>query len=157
MHGNATSGSHGRGRARRRLSVRRVPELSRMPAGSSPPGSPTALMNRFVARRPIVGGTSNSKPTSTVAPPAYAAVPALEVRVGREGVALSEFAELSQLAADPRTTDIFVNGGSVWADIGDGPIVQEALQLTADRARELAVRLIALGGRHIDEATPCVD
>jgi pilus assembly protein CpaF len=31
------------------------------------------------------------------------------------------------------------------------------LHLAEAEARELAVRLVALGGRHIDEATPCVD
>lgn len=55
-------------------------------------------------------------------------------------------------------TDIFVNGpADVWVDRGEGTERRAALPLTAAALRELAVRLIALGGRHVDEATPCVD
>jgi pilus assembly protein CpaF len=35
--------------------------------------------------------------------------------------------------------------------------VREPLDLSEHELRELAVRLMALGGRHIDETTPCVD
>jgi pilus assembly protein CpaF len=59
--------------------------------------------------------------------------------------------------ADPAVTDIFVNGAhDVWVDLGRG-LERRRLHLAEAEARELAVRLVALGGRHIDEATPCVD
>ena len=67
------------------------------------------------------------------------------------------FGPLAALLADPAVTDVFVNGpGPVWADHGRGPEPQR-ITMTESEARELAVALVAAGGRHIDEATPCVD
>ena len=55
-------------------------------------------------------------------------------------------------------TDIFVNAaGRVWADRGRGLEAADSLGLDEAQVRELAVRLVAQGGRHIDEASPCVD
>jgi pilus assembly protein CpaF len=55
-------------------------------------------------------------------------------------------------------TDVFVNGPSeVWVDRGEGAVRQQGMLFDAGKLRELAVRLIALGGRHIDETSPCVD
>lgn len=69
-----------------------------------------------------------------------------------------EFAELAPLVADPSVTDIFVNGPlDVWVDRGEGAERAAALPLDELELRALAVRLVALGGRHIDETTPCVD
>ncbi len=68
--------------------------------------------------------------------------------------------ELGMLAefADDRTTDLLLVGPELWADRGSGlerrtdwPALDEA------SLRELAVRLIARGGRHLDDASPCVD
>lgn len=58
---------------------------------------------------------------------------------------------------DPRTTDLFVNGASVFVDSGQGPRLVPEIALEESDARELAVTLIAAGGRHIDESHPCVD
>jgi pilus assembly protein CpaF len=44
----------------------------------------------------------------------------------------------------------------VWVDRGAG-LARVTLSLSEVRLRELAVRLVSLGGRHIDEASPCVD
>ncbi|PZF42617.1 MULTISPECIES: CpaF family protein [unclassified Curtobacterium] len=68
-----------------------------------------------------------------------------------------EFEELAALVADATVTDVLVLGGvGTWVDRGTG---LEAVQprLTEARARELATRLVALGGRHVDETTPCAD
>jgi pilus assembly protein CpaF len=93
----------------------------------------------FVARRP----------GEPAAPPG---------RLGSGGGYPSEFGVLAPFVADASVTDVFVNGGeSVWVDRGEGAVRQAALRLGDDEARELAVRLMALGGRHIDETTPCVD
>lgn len=73
----------------------------------------------------------------------------------RRGAA--DFGLLAPLVADPLVTDVFVNGGEVWADRGDGPQRQPALTLELGDARALAVRLIGLAGRHVDESAPCVD
>lgn len=71
---------------------------------------------------------------------------------------LADYGPLADLVADPRVTDVFVNGPhSVWVDRGAG--LERAPQFDLDEhgLRSLAVRLVAAGGRHIDEATPCVD
>ncbi|MET0975046.1 MAG: TadA family conjugal transfer-associated ATPase [Leifsonia sp.] len=60
--------------------------------------------------------------------------------------------------AGPATTDLLVNGASgLWADAGDGLLHEEGWSLDESAVRDLAVRLIATGGRHVDEAHPCVD
>ncbi|MEO7147935.1 MAG: TadA family conjugal transfer-associated ATPase, partial [Terrimesophilobacter sp.] len=71
---------------------------------------------------------------------------------------LPEFGELAELVRDMEVTDVFVNGPRrVWIDRGHGLEARPSLLLDEVQLRELAVRLISLGGRHIDEATPCVD
>ena len=68
------------------------------------------------------------------------------------------FGPLGALVGDPAVSDVFVNpDGTVWADRGNGATREPALVLTASRARELAVRRISTGGRHVDEASPCAD
>ena len=67
------------------------------------------------------------------------------------------FGELLPLVEDPAVTDVFANGhGEIWLDRGEG-LIRAPVLLSEARLRELAVHLIALGGRHIDEASPCVD
>jgi len=69
------------------------------------------------------------------------------------------FGVLAHLVRDPRTTDVFVNGdGEVWVDRGAGMERLPAVDLGGESAvRALAVRLASEGGRHLDEAAPCVD
>lgn len=56
------------------------------------------------------------------------------------------------------TSDVFLNpDGTVWADRGDGAVPVPGVRLAPGEARDLAVRLVARGGRHVDDATPCVD
>lgn len=58
---------------------------------------------------------------------------------------------------DPDVTDVFVNpDGSVWVDRGRGA-EREPVRIPSGEARDLAVRLVAAGGRHLDEASPCGD
>jgi len=65
---------------------------------------------------------------------------------------------LAEYAASGRVTDLFVNGESgLWVDAGQGLMFVPAWRCGESELRELAVHLIALGGRHIDEASPCVD
>ena len=74
------------------------------------------------------------------------------------GVPLHEFGPLASLVGERGVTDVFLNGdGAVWADRGAGSAVVDGQRVPSAMARELAVRLVALGGRHVDEATPCVD
>jgi len=60
--------------------------------------------------------------------------------------------------SEPGVTDVFANGADdLWVDRGGGLERRPPIGLDETGLRALAVRLIALGGRHIDEATPCVD
>ncbi|WP_336604078.1 CpaF family protein [Agromyces seonyuensis] len=55
-------------------------------------------------------------------------------------------------------TDLFVNGGAgLWADRGAGAEPVAGWQADEAAVRELAVRLVARGGRHVDDAHPAVD
>ncbi|HIY66552.1 MAG TPA: TadA family conjugal transfer-associated ATPase [Candidatus Agrococcus pullicola] len=67
-----------------------------------------------------------------------------------------EFGELLPFVSDTSVTDVFAAADGVWVDRGQGAELQ-SLRMSESRVRELAVRLIAAGGRHVDEATPCVD
>jgi pilus assembly protein CpaF len=70
----------------------------------------------------------------------------------------AEFGALARLVGAPEVTDVFVNGGDdVWVDRGGGLERADVGPLSDTDVRDLAVRLVALGGRHVDEATPCVD
>lgn len=101
---------------------------------------------RFVARRP--GEPSAEKGTGSE----------FGVRLARDGGYPVQFGLLADVVADPRVTDVFVNGsGGVWVDLGSGLVRVPELVAAESDWRQLAVRLLSLGGRHIDEATPCVD
>lgn len=59
---------------------------------------------------------------------------------------------------DPGVTDLFVNGSAgLFVDRGSGPARAREWRVTDEEVRDLAVALIAAGGRHIDDAAPCVD
>ncbi|WP_370454761.1 TadA family conjugal transfer-associated ATPase [Schumannella sp. 10F1B-5-1] len=77
---------------------------------------------------------------------------------GRDDLSDVDFGPLSPLVADPRATDVFLTAeGALWVDRGAGLEPDAEARLAPEQARELAVRLIAAGGRHLDEATPCMD
>lgn len=65
---------------------------------------------------------------------------------------------LEALLADSDVTDVLVNGaGGVWVDRGHG-VERVRLDLGGEPAvRRLAVRLAAVGGRRLDDASPFVD
>lgn len=67
-------------------------------------------------------------------------------------------AALGEFLDDPAVTDVLVNGEEgLFVDRGEG--VERVTRWRAAEAdvRELAVTLIGLGGRHVDDAHPCVD
>ncbi|GAA2249748.1 hypothetical protein GCM10009851_39190 [Herbiconiux moechotypicola] len=72
---------------------------------------------------------------------------------------LAAFGPLARHLADPSVTDLFVNGHrELWVDHGRGARrVLEWTCPTESQLREFAVRLVARGGRHLDESAPCVD
>ncbi|MBC7373776.1 MAG: TadA family conjugal transfer-associated ATPase, partial [Frankiales bacterium] len=65
---------------------------------------------------------------------------------------------LAPLLADPRVTDVLVNGPhEVWVDRGEG-LERTAVRFADDTAvRRLAQRLAAPSGRRLDDAQPWVD
>lgn len=68
---------------------------------------------------------------------------------------------LTQLEAflrDPSITDIVINGDSgLWCDRGHGYERAAEWECAEGDVRALARTLMSAGGRHIDEAHPCVD
>ncbi|GAA1995095.1 hypothetical protein GCM10009777_33870 [Microbacterium pumilum] len=67
-------------------------------------------------------------------------------------------ASLAPYLDDPEVTDVFVNGGAgLFVDRGAGAAPVPAWRAAEEDVRALAVSLIGLGGRHIDDAAPCVD
>ncbi|WP_082600255.1 TadA family conjugal transfer-associated ATPase [Agromyces sp. Root81] len=78
--------------------------------------------------------------------------------VHRPGADLSVLGPLEPFALDGPVTDLFVNGDrGLWIDRGGGAERDDGWTADEAEVRALAVRLIARGGRHIDEATPAVD
>lgn len=71
---------------------------------------------------------------------------------------LSGFGPLQELVGLPEVTDIFVNGPQdVWVDRGAGAEPMNVLFDSEQSVRALAVRLVATGGRRLDDGSPCVD
>ncbi|MGZ8804677.1 MAG: TadA family conjugal transfer-associated ATPase [Microbacterium sp.] len=65
---------------------------------------------------------------------------------------------LARYLDDPDVTDLFVNGADgLFVDRGQGASAAAEWRAGEEDVRDLAVALIGLGGRHIDDATPCVD
>jgi pilus assembly protein CpaF len=93
------------------------------------------------------------------APSVAGVVPPVIVPVEPQRRAPAALGALAALVRDPRATDVFVNGdGQVWVDRGSGAERRPDVDLGGEaEVRALAVRLAAEGGRHLDEAAPCVD
>jgi pilus assembly protein CpaF len=78
--------------------------------------------------------------------------------VSRIAAELQGLGPLQSLAEDPCVTDIFVNSPhSVWIDAGSGPVRAAVSFEDEAQLRGLAVRLVASGGRRLDDSSPCVD
>ncbi|AYG05403.1 TadA family conjugal transfer-associated ATPase [Gryllotalpicola protaetiae] len=68
------------------------------------------------------------------------------------------FGPLAPYLSLPAVTDVLVApGGEVWLDEGAGLRRDDVRPLPEAEAQALAVRLIALGGRHLDVASPLGD
>ena len=75
-----------------------------------------------------------------------------------ESLDWSAFGPLAPFVAAPGVTDVFVNGqAGLWVDTGAGAVHDPTWSCEERSLRALAVRLVALGRRHVDEANPCVD
>jgi pilus assembly protein CpaF len=68
------------------------------------------------------------------------------------------FGPLAEHCADDEVTDIFVNGASgLFIDRGRGAEAVHGWRASEREVRDLAVALVGLGGRHLDDQAPCVD
>ena len=80
------------------------------------------------------------------------------LRINTSTLDVAALGPLAPFAAAAGVTDLFVNGeAGLWVDSGHGAVHHPGWSSTEQALRALATRLIARGGRHIDEATPCVD
>jgi pilus assembly protein CpaF len=71
---------------------------------------------------------------------------------------LSGAGPLEAVLSEPDVTDVVVNGAAgVWADRGLGLERRPVVLGSDDDVRRLAVRLAAIAGRRLDDATPWVD
>ncbi len=163
-----------RGDRRRRFIQAQDPTLAGQvyPAAPGPGQAPTGLrrnqqrrldtMLLEVVRESVLDGHGPVTP-STVA----AAVQASGKLLGTAGALeaaesidaeLNGLGPLQQLARDPAVTDIFVNGpDSVWLDRGHG-LERSSVRFESEhQVRALAARLVAAGGRRLDDGSPCVD
>ena len=78
--------------------------------------------------------------------------------VERISAELNGLGPLQQLVRDPSVTDIFVNApDSVWLDRGRGIERAQVAFAGETQLRALASRLVAAGGRRLDDGSPCVD
>ena len=88
----------------------------------------------------------------------WADSPRRDRRLGIDNAELAEFGPLQTLVSDAAVTDVVVNGPEqLWVDRGEGLSSAASPWKSEAELRAFAVRLIALGGRHIDEASPLVD
>ena len=68
------------------------------------------------------------------------------------------FGALAEHCADEEVTDIFVNGAAgLFVDRGHGAERVAGWSASEREVRDLAVALVGLGGRHLDDQAPCVD
>lgn len=68
------------------------------------------------------------------------------------------FGPLADHCADEDVTDIFVNGAAgLFIDRGQGAQPVATWSASEREVRDLAVALVGLGGRHLDDQAPCVD
>lgn len=118
------------------------------------------MSERFVVQQRAVAERLPGGPRRTTTEPG-AAAPAAERRPAGERKLIARHPTLAPLARyldDPEVTDLFVNGASgLFVDRGSGAEPAPEWRAREEDVRDLAVALIGLGDRHIDDATPCVD
>ena len=120
-------------------------------AAALPAVPPDEAPDRFVVRRPSAPGES---PLAAAEPP----LPDISARAPRSASLPPALEPLAAILDDARVTDVFVNGaGGLFVDRGEGAERMAGWRASEADVRELAVSLIGAGGRHLDDAAPCVD
>ena len=124
----------------------RVPEAVRRAAPLAPAASAATPALGVLGMSDVLGARVQPA-ASPVRPPARRELPdhpALE--------------PLRDVLSDPAVTDVFVNGtDGLFVDRGRGVEPVPGWRAGADELRALAVALIGVGGRHLDDGTPLVD
>lgn len=112
-----------------------MPDVLADPTASPGPAAADTVGSRFVpTRRPADG-----------------------VGRGTIGGASEQLGPLAPFAL-PGVTDLLLTGGRLWVDRGAGLRVADGWHpLDEPRTRDLAVRLLAQAGRHLDDASPAGD
>lgn len=65
---------------------------------------------------------------------------------------------LAPYLRDRSVTDLFINGAAgLFIDRGSGAQLEPTWGADEAQVRDLAIELVSLGGRHLDDANPCVD
>lgn len=124
----------------------REPIPLRVRRAAAPPGGiplPARLPTAWLPKQRV----PDARPSRTSAPAAGVPAP-------RHPVLLP----LAPYLEDAGVTDLFINGSAgLFVDRGSGAQAAPEWRATEDDVRDLAVALIGAGGRHIDDASPCVD
>lgn len=104
-----------------------------------------------------VSPPSSSPPSLSPPPGTPPSAVSSSIDVGG-GDARSLFGPLAPYLDDASVTDLFVNGAAeLWVDRGAGLVRELEWSCPGEaQLRVFAMRLVARGGRHLDEATPCV-
>ena len=124
----------------------RVPEAVRRAAPLAPAASAATPALGVLGVSDVLGARVQPA-ASPVRPPARRELP--------DHPAL---APLRDVLSDPAVTDVFVNGtDGLFVDRGRGVEPVPGWRAGADELRALAVALIGVGGRHLDDGTPLVD
>lgn len=130
-----------------------VPSYYAAPVGTVPGGTvPSDIAAVAAAPVDAASGPGPGASPAVVSPMITAALPDVP------GLDVSALGPLAPFASASGVTDLFVNGtAGLWVDFGRGAERQPGWTSSEQSLRALATSLIARGGRHIDEATPCVD
>lgn len=113
------------------------------------------------ARHPGVGASGGRPSVGDMPDPFVLRPRAASARTADASPALTvhpAFGALAEHVRDERVTDIFVNGtNGLYIDRGRGAEPVPHWQASEREVRDLAVALVAAGGRHLDDQSPCVD
>lgn len=133
------------------------PAAARSAPAAAEPGEPRPP-ERVGRGGPVPDAGSAASAATAASPPPTAASPPPAASAGVSAEELDALGPLAPYAADGPVTDLFVNGDrGLWIDRGAGAEREAGWAASEPEVRALAVRLIARGGRHVDEATPAVD
>ncbi|MFC4243364.1 hypothetical protein ACFOYW_08260 [Gryllotalpicola reticulitermitis] len=134
-----------------------VPFVPRRGArGERSRGGPTLLAPVADQARGGAGASVGPPPATAVSPAVVLAARAAPVPVpppAMPAALVETFGPLAPYLALPTVTDVLIApDGALWLDEGSGLRRDAVWSLDETEVRRLGVRLVALGGRHVDES-----